>query len=192
MEIVLENDDIIKETEILNLTLNLVDWKPHYILARASLGQIMVSLNKISKVKAKNMYEKILYNKLKILIEELMNGEYGYNKLLQCENINEKNVKFYNLVVNMPSNISIFNEDHGHMKLRNAKIGQLIKASKQRIEYILKRDIPELYQNNEKLLNEFNKMKIDLDNFKNLLEDFEENFVEAIDDAHIAQQNSFN
>ena len=39
------------------LCLDNVDWKPYYVLSRASLGQIMVSFDKIRHVVPKNNYE---------------------------------------------------------------------------------------------------------------------------------------
>ena len=170
-----------------NLNLGLVDWHPYYLLSKGSLGQIMVSFSKIKSTNPKNIYERSLYQKLNIIIKGLVDR---YDEMLQCNSEEEKNVKFHNLIVNLPRGISIYNDIHGNIKLGYAKIGQLIYATYQRIDYILERETPTIYENDALLLEEFNKMKNELSIFRAEFELFETSFVEYINEARQKQNNS--
>jgi hypothetical protein len=47
-----------------------------------------------------------------------------------------------------------------------------------------------LYQDNKILLDEFIKMKIQLEKFKESLNDFEQGFIESVNEAHVAQNSN--
>lgn len=175
------------ESHDYNLNLGLVDWHPYYFLSKGSLGQIMVSFSKINSTNPKNIYERTLYQKLNIIIKGLVDR---YDEMLQCNSEEEKNVKFHNLIVNLPKGVSIYDDIHGYIKLGYAKIGQLIYAAYQRIDYILDRDIPTIYENNDLLLKEFNKMKDELAIFRTELESFETSFMEYINEARQMQNRA--
>ncbi|QKF94260.1 hypothetical protein QKU48_gp0802 [Fadolivirus algeromassiliense] len=168
------------------LTLDMVNWKPFYSLSRASLGQIMVSFKNILKVAPKNTYETALYSRLKPAVEGLLEC---YNDILKFNSPVERDVKYYNLIVNLPHGVSENEQHHGSIQMRNAKIGKLIEAAKQRIQFIETRETPVMYTTNQNYLQEFNKMKNQLNDLKDTLDDFEEEFVEAVDQAHKAQQH---
>jgi hypothetical protein len=168
-----------------NLELDEVDWKPNYVLSKSSIGHIIFTFKKILNVKPKNIYETTLYDLLKPLLKQLL---LEYNRVLLCSNIVERDVKYFNLIGNMPSYISINNEEHGNIKLKKPKIGMMINALKQRIIYILNREIPFLYQQNENYLIEFKKMRFQLNNFEDFVNSFENEFIDAIDQAHKVQQ----
>jgi len=169
------------------ITLESVIWKFNFTLSRASIGQIMVSFQNILKVRPKNTYESILYDQLIPATQKLINK---YSIILSYQNKNEYNVKYYNLIVNLPNNISINDEEHGQIKLGHAKVGALIHALKQRIEFIIRRDMPELYKQDINLCDEFTKLQKNMIEFKQSVIEFENEFVQAINSAHKAKFNN--
>lgn len=164
-----------------DLTLNLVPWKPTFILSKSSIGQIMLSFSNILRVKPKNKYETTLYKYLKPAVETLVNA---YSDMLKCSNVKEQQVKYYNLINVMPLGVTIFPETHDLIMMKNAKIGELIKAAKQRLNFILERDTPVIYVNDEEALEEFNNMKLQINNFIVILDNFEKEFMASINKAH--------
>lgn len=174
---IIENEQINKE-----LSLDLVNWKPNYILAMASIGQIMVSFSKIKNLVPKNTYEIILYEKLNKIVHTLL---IKYNNLLKYNSNVEREVKYYNLIVDLPKNTFI--DDNDNIYLKNAKIGKLVNASKQRINFILNRDIPMRYKKDILYEDAFIKMRDELKEFLNTMNDFEKDFVNSIDEAKKAQ-----
>lgn len=176
----------VEETQSYDLSLDQVNWNPSYILSKASIPQIIISFKNILKVNPKNEYETTLYQRLKPAVEILINA---YDEILRCKNLKENQVKYYNLIINMPSSVTIFHKEHGRIRMSNAKIGALIEACKQRIKFILERDIPSLYLTDHEILQEFNKMKSQMENFEYNLLDFEAEFILAIDEAHKTQQS---
>ena len=170
-----------------DLTLCDVEWHPYYVLFRASLGQIMFSLSRVLELLPKNIYEKTLYSNLKSIIIKLIKE---YDIMLKCSNKIEREVKFYNLIGKMPYLVKINEEEH-NIKLHKPKIGKIIAALKQRVNFILTRNIPQFYKNNEIYLNEFQKMQEQIKKFKEKVYDFELNFIEAIDHAHKANQENY-
>lgn len=160
------------------LNLNMVNWRPNYILAMASIGQIMVSFSKIKNLVPKNSYESVLYIKLNKNISILLEK---YNDLLKYNSNAEREVKYYNLIVDLPKNTFI--DDKDNIYLKNARIGKLVNASKQRINFILNRDIPFRYKNNVLYENAFVQMRDELKEFYETLINFEKDFVISIDEA---------
>lgn len=169
-----------------DLNLDQVNWKPNYNLSKASIAQIIVSFKNILKVNPKNHYETALYSKLKPEVEKLLST---YNEILKCKNVKEQSVKYYNLIVPLPNNVAIYPEEHGSVMMKNARIGSLIKAAKQRIEFIENRETPAIYITDPELIQEFNNMKLRMKELSQVLTCFEKSFVLAIDSAHKAQQS---
>jgi hypothetical protein len=176
-------DNIIagENTTNMILSINQINWNPNYILSKASIGQIIVSFKNILKVREKNNYEHKLYSRLKPAVQYLIDK---YSDILICNSLKEYQVKYYNLIVNMPNHVSIYPDEHNMIYMRNAKIGQLIKAAKQRIRFIIYRDTPEIYLNDEETKNEWENLKIQMDNFYNEIFHFENEFLISIDEAH--------
>lgn len=173
----------------LQLTLDRVRWNRNYTLSRASIGQIMKSFNNILSVHPKNIYEETLYKHLKPEVQKLVDS---YNQLLLCKDAYNFNVRYYNLIVNMPKDVSIYNQEHGQIRLGNPKIGALIKASKQRIDFITDREVPSICKQDQNIHIEFVKLQQDMIKFKETLINFEKQFVQAIDKAHKSQQVYYN
>ncbi len=180
-----QSEDIpVEDIQSFDLNLSQVMWKPHFILSGASISQIITSFSNILRVNPKNQYEITLYRHLKPAIVKLVNA---YNNILKCNTLKEQQVKYYNLIVSMPFGVSVYDEEHGVIMLRNAKIGALVKAAKQRLMFIQERDIPMIYTNDPEILREFNNMKSQIGNFNIILNQFEKDFVFAINEAHKMQ-----
>ena len=173
-----------------DLHLDLVDFSKYYILSRASLGQIMTSFANINftfSIK-NNIYQNVLYQLLNIIIPDLI---CSYYKLLKCNSFIEKEVKFYHLIVNIPHNLEIVLNNHNIVNLGKPKIGELITAIKQRIDYILNKQIPILYNGKQSHIEEYNKLLIQLKGFKDNLLKFEKCFIDAISKARHEQQKYY-
>jgi len=169
-----------------DLNLDQVNWKPNYILSKASIAQIVVSLKNILRVNPKNKYETTLYDRLKPAVNNVL---CTYNEILKCNSLKEQNVKYYNLIVPLPHNVAVYPEEHGSVQMKNARIGALIKAAKQRIEFMNDRETPAIYIADEELVREFTNMKLRMKELSLVLTEFETNFLLAIDAAHKAQQS---
>jgi len=164
-----------------------LDYHNYYYLCYAGIGQIIKAISEVKITKTKNIFEKNLSKFFKhaipILIEE-------FAKCSICKNENDYQVKKYNLMNSkLPRNISIKTEDH-HVKLKHAKLGKLIDAAKQRLEFIIERPIPDYYNENVECKKCFVLMKDDLKKFLQELEMFENEFIEVINKSHIIQKNN--
>lgn len=162
------------------LNMDEIDWHPLYKLNKASLGQIMQTFVQIN-FNPKNNYEKIINKTLKIIIPKLIES---FKNIIIFENESEKQVYYYNLLGNLPQGMKINIEKHKNIFLKKANIGNLILALRQRITFILTRNVPKMYKENLNYLNAFNKMKKNLNNFLSIIENFEDEFVNSIDEAH--------
>lgn len=165
--------------------LKLVNWNGNYSLSKASIGQIMVCFNRILSVQPKKLYEQILYENIKPEIIGLLNR---YCDILVCDTQDEFDVKYHNLIKNLPRNVEIYPEMHKKVQLWKPRIGALIFALKQRVEFICKRDTPMIYLKNQQFMKQFTKMRFQLTDFLEYLRDFEQSFMIAIDQAHKGQQ----
>jgi hypothetical protein len=168
---------------VINYDLNLdqVHWSSKCSLSRASIGQIMVSFKNILRAQPRNLYQTILYTRLKPAVEALVNA---YCEIIRCVNSKEQQIKYFNLIVGLPHNTIIFPGEHNFIFLRNPNIGALIKAIKQRITFILERDIPIIYRNDSTLNDEFLNLRRQIQNFKLDVLTFEEEFIIAVDEAY--------
>lgn len=171
-----------------------IDWKPYYNLSKASLGQIVQTLSKI-KFSRRNVYEKALAEELEIIIPNFISS---FDAMLDCVTKEEIDVYKVNLLGNLPKSVMINPEDHAGILLHRAPIGQIISALKQRVEFILERDTPVMYDENKTYLEAFEEMKNKLKNFNEEILQFESKFCEAIKKAHDEQRkkskhkNSYN
>lgn len=168
------------EKEDFPLSRNFVDWDPKYTLDRASLSQIIETIQK-TKIKPKNKYEEILGEELQKIIPKLINQ---FDGMLKCESKKEHEVKRANLVGKMPKYVSINTEKHGRIKLNNAGIGVMIQALYQRVDFILDRDMPKFYKDDEEFENYFKNMQKLIGEFRQAVDEFEEDFMSSIDKAH--------
>ena len=169
------DNTIAEQNQDLQMHLGMVDFKLHYVLSKASIGQIMVCFQNVLKIKPKNQYEEKLYA---IIIPEITKLVDQYNEMLFVESYSEMIVRYYNLLINLPIGTSINDEEHGKIKMKNPKIGFLIQAAKQRLRFLLDREIPEIYKINNSLLDEFNILRDDVTVFYNNMVRFEKIFSE--------------
>jgi len=157
-----------------------VIWKPHYTLDRASLGQIMKTFERI-KITPKNNYERVLADELKKIITQLINS---FDQLLHFATYTEAQVYYYNLLGPLPENVRVNTEEHKTIRLKTANVGNLLKATYQRVNFILEREVPLMYKYNPDYLSAFNTMRSNLQKFLPRIQQFEEGFVDAVDKAH--------
>jgi len=164
-----------------------ISLKRNYILCKSSLAQIVETINQI-KIIPKNDYELVLKENFERIIPEFIKS---FDKLLKTDNENDYIVRKYNLICNLPPGVSIYPKEQ-YQKLRTANIGNLLYALYQRIDYIIERDIPDRYKDNdnEKLADSFIKLQNDLKLFRNDIRDFEDKFLAAIDNAHKSKKKS--
>ena len=172
-----------------DLSLDMVQFEYNCPVSQASIGQIIKSLNSVVNLKAKNIYEITLYSKFNSFIPQFIEE---YNKLLKCTNQFEYLVKYYILIVQLPYGVEIPINNHNYINLGKPRIGELIKAARQRISFIIEREIPMVYQILELYRQEYLKMIEQLKDFLIKLNEFEKDFVNAIDLAHKAQQKFYN
>ncbi|AYV76893.1 MAG: hypothetical protein Barrevirus3_13 [Barrevirus sp.] len=170
----------LEKGQVQQLYLAMVDLKPHYCLAKSSIGQIVFSLQNILSVVPKSDYEKKLYV---VIIPEIKKLLDQYNSMLIVQSYPAMLVRYYNLLVGLPSKVSIFNEEHGRIKMKNPKLGSLIKAGKQRLSFIISRKTPDIYLINTVLADEFTKLQADCQLFYDNLLNFEKIFVKAVREA---------
>lgn len=166
---------------------NSVNWKPNYVLSQSSLGQIIETIARI-RMNPKNIYEETLYNKLGPIRAEFI-GQF--DQLLITNSYVESQVILHNLLGNLPKGTKIFPQLHDNITLGRAKIGNLLQALYQRVDFILTRDPPTFYKKNTSYLVAFNEMGKKLKVFRQDIKKFEEGFVDAIDSAHKAQQTFY-
>lgn len=167
------------------LSIAQVPWHYNYALSNASIGQILCCFGNILNLQPKKVYEEKLYEYLKPNIQSLL---ADFDNILYCQDQDEIDVKYYNLLSYLPNSVHIFPEEHGQLKLGKPRIGALIKALKQRIEFVLDRETPKMYLSNQNMLNGFLKMKIQLKKFLNDVRQFEQEFIWTVNEAHKAQQ----
>ncbi len=166
--------------QVQQLCLGMVDFKPNYYLSKASIGQIMVCFQNVLSVKSKSNYETRLYSAILPEINKLVQQ---YNGMLTFKNYPEMIVRYYNLLNKLPPNVTVYKEEHGTIQMKNPKIGALIKAAKQRLQFIITREMPDIYRINSELSKEFNNLKSDCQNLYDNMVQFEELFVKAVRSA---------
>lgn len=122
-----------------NYNISNVFWEPYYILSKASIGQIIYTMLYIQDPTS------YLYKKTNpIILQKIREITDFYQEKLVKVSMIDKNVAFYNLIVDLPRSINVDNEIHGKIKLSHARIGQLIYALKTRITFILNRPVPQI------------------------------------------------
>lgn len=148
-----------------------VPYNPDYRLSSSTLWQIIRGIVEIKKnlTEPKNDYQKTMYP---LLIELINNIETGFNQLLIYENEDEKEVIEYHLGIRgkLPQQIKM--AFHHKIKIGNSNFDPLVKAAKQRIQFILSRRIPPHYsndENTEKFL-AFNKLRLNVQIFSKIFD----------------------
>ncbi|AYV78343.1 MAG: hypothetical protein Edafosvirus10_18 [Edafosvirus sp.] len=152
---------------------NSINFRAYYKLSNASLWQIVMALQKIldnqneSSDFYQKMYKKWFNEHIPIIITE-------FKKLLNYTNgTDEKNVRLINLGGDVDGKIpvSVFMNYHHKIQLGNSgKFGVFIDAIMQRIDFILTRDQPILYQTNELFSKYFETLRDELKEFQKVIE----------------------
>lgn len=174
-----------------------VPYNPDYRLSSSTLWQIVRGIVEIKKnlTEPKNDYQKTMYP---LLIELINNIEMGFKQLLTYENEDEKEVIEYHLGVRgkLPQQIKM--SFHHKIKIGNSNFDPLIKAAKQRINFILSRRIPPHYsadENIEKLL-AFNKFRLNVQIFDKIFDSVTQDWAVIVkntrDAANVQPSERFN
>jgi hypothetical protein len=178
-----EEDEVTVAEKKYELSINNIKTYYELTIDRASIGQLILSLNFLGiKKKAKqNIYQKKL-NKIFFTTKAKEFVEI-YNKLLKCESEEERSVKYFNLVGPLPKKLSIPQKlsKTGSPILNIAKIGDRIQALKQRVDFIANRDLPSFYNDKPSHTKHFYEMQELMKSFVDEIDKFEIDFRKAID-----------
>ncbi len=166
---------------IYELDVGMVELKKWHKLDRASLGQIMRRMMDVQIKNPKNSYEIVLDEFFRSKTSELVNA---YNKILECWSFEEYEVKLYNLIGKLPPGLKIEIPIRKTNLLSRASMGDMVVAIKQRINFILTRDLPVMYTFRPEYKDAFLKMQTELSEFLEKVEIYEEEFQDVIDKAH--------
>ena len=174
-----------------SIPLSEIDYKKNgkkVYLAGASLAQIIKSMEDIQIKHKKTIYEMVLDEWFSSAIPEFISE---YKKLLLYSNKVEYDVKYFNLIGNLPKGLRIYNDTDGKTVLSRAPLGQRIRALHQRISYILRRPTPLGYIHRLDYLQAFKQIQEEMKYFERVVVNFELSFQEAIHKAH-RNQNAYN
>lgn len=150
------------------------------LLCNASIGQIMLALSRVNiRKNNKNEYEKVLSRWFTVAIPAIVKK---YVSLFYSKSSQDYDVRWYNLAGFLPKGINIFPKEHS-MLLSKANLGNLLKAINQRLNFILDREPPKMYLENETLLFWFRGLRTDLRLFEADIKKFNDAFVAIIDYA---------
>ena len=175
--------DNINHTRLGNkLGLQCVRWNPFIILSKASLGHLMVNFGNLLVLQPKNTYQTILYKNIHPFIVKILDT---FTEMLSFKTEQEKNVKLYNVLGELPHEVFINHCTDGRIYLCNLRIGKLISTTKQRVEYIINRNVPSRYIGDEILTDEFIKVRTSMKKLMLALNEFEIGFVESLNKANV-------
>jgi len=171
-----EVDEVIvvqKPIDLNSLSLDKVSIHYTYLLEKASIGQIMKRLSNLLIKDPKNPYQRSLNEYFQTAVPKLVEA---YNSLLKCSTYEEYIVKDYNLLGNLPRNMSLDTSIKKSPNLYQASVGDMLTALKQRIEFIAKRDIPKFYEKNAIYVEPFKNMQQQVLNLLPAIAEFEDGF----------------
>ena len=174
-----------------------VPYNENYRLSSSSLWQIVRGMTEIKKklTEPKNDYQKLMYPSLVKLIDNIENG---FKQLLFYKNEDEKEVIEYHLGVKgkLPQQVKM--SFHHKIKIGNSNFDPLVKAARQRINFILSRRIPPHYsedEHTEKML-AFNRFRLNVQIFSKIFDSViqEWNFIvkDTRDKTNVNPSNRFN
>lgn len=156
-----------------SLSLEKVSIHYTYLLEKASIGQIMKRLSNLAIKDPKNPYQRALNEYFETAVPKLISA---YNTLLKCSTYEEYVVKDYNLLGNLPKNMSLDTSIKKSPNLYQASVGDMLTALKQRIEFIAKRDIPMFYEKNNVYVEPFKRMQKQVLDLLPAITEFEDGF----------------
>jgi len=150
-------------------------------LCESSFGEIMQAFSQITiKKRELKAYEYFLKSWFQVSIPNIVNE---YLELLEYKTKKQWAVNYFNLIGPLPPQLYINEEEH-NMILKKSNLGNLLKALKNRIHFMLNRDIPPMYLHDCEYLEHFNDIRSKLKMFDQNIDNFEKEFVKAIDMAH--------
>ena len=149
-----------------------------YIIIKSSLGELIkqVSLIQIIEKDNNNNYTKLLSEFFKTENKILIDS---YKNIISKTNC-------YDLVSPLPRGVVIKQNVKSYITLNKAKLGDIIKAVYQRIDFISSRETPIFYLRTAELTQKYKNMQAEIINFKKSVQDYERKFVEICTKAHSA------
>lgn len=170
-----------------------VFWEPYYVLSKASIGQIIYTLLYVQDPTS-YMHRKIN----PIVLQKIREITDFYQSKLVKTTLVDKNVTFYNLIVDLPRSINVDDEIHGKVRLSHARVGQLVYALKTRIDFILNRPVPQINfkdcdtdgsnEDYNVYKQSFNNMQKDMAELMKLVLDFEQFYFNFIKSSRVNRQ----
>ena len=156
-------------------------------LSKGSLGQIMKAFEYTSEkcTSPSNSYEEVMFGRLKVLIDQVLEE---FKKFLVYDSDQQRDVVWYTLC-GYNGRISgrvILNGMHSNVRYEKANFGPLLKGAIQRCQFILQRDVPEMYTKNPIMSIAFNNLRATLDVFCTLLESLEKEWTTLVANARVA------
>jgi len=166
----------------LSLELDSFEYNDKFTLARASLAQIVVAMDKTQSrlTNPESDFQKILYpwfsQNLPTLVQK-------FKDMLTYSSETERNVKFFNLGGSLPKKTSVKLDFHNRVQLGNGNFGPFLKAAIQRVKFILDREVPERYNGNEVATATFNNLRGALTSYHEYLTKLEEEYNSVVEQA---------
>lgn len=166
----------------LNLELDSFEYNDKFTLARASLAQIVIAMDRTQSrlTDPESDFQKILYPWFQQNLPTLVQK---FKDMLTYSSETERNVKFFNLGGSLPKKISVKLDFHNRVQLGNGNFGPFLKAAVQRVKYILDRDVPERYDGNEVATATFNSLREALGSYHEYLVSLEEEYNDVVNKA---------
>ena len=153
---------------------------------RASIAQLVKRLSTSRIKNPKNIYQESLNEFFDAQNPKLAKA---YNDILNCSNYEEYVVKEYNLLGDLPGKMAIDTSIQKSNLLFKAAVGDMINALKQRVKFIIEREIPVYYNSNEQFKKEFINMQEQIAEFSYEVNEYEENWIKANDTAQKAKHS---
>ena len=161
-----------------SLSLDKVSIHYTYLLEKASVGQIMKRLSNLAIKDPKNIYQETLNEYFKTAVPKLVNA---YNEMLKSSTYEEYVVKDYNLLGNLPRKMSLDTSIKKNPNLYQASVGDMLKALRQRVDFIATREVPKFYEKNPMYMESFKNMQKQILELIPHVDEFENGFTNTID-----------
>lgn len=160
--------------------INQIYYNPYQPLCEAGIGQIIIRINKIQIMQPKVPYQIILNKWFSKNIPVLV--ELYLDILKKGESTEDKLIREYNLTHPLPEHVKVLPNKHKKI-MKNINMGNLIEGLKQRTVFIIQRNVPSFYTNDNEI-NAFVLLQKDMLAFYAFICYFEAEFIKVINIAH--------
>lgn len=165
-------------------TFETIPFQSSWQLSKGSLGQIMKAFEYTSDKcdRPSNSYEEAMFRQLKVVIGKILEE---FKKFLTFDSDRQRDVVWYTLC-GYNGRISgqvILDGTRANVRYDKVNFGPLLKGAMQRCQFILQRDVPEMYTKNLIMNTEFNNLREKLDPFHDLLKSLEKEWIAIVVNA---------